>query len=63
MSAYDDGEPQYRSTAEVTVIIQRNLNAPQFLRDPYTATLDQVKTPYGQVVVNTTAIDRDGVSD
>ncbi|KAJ8319080.1 hypothetical protein KUTeg_004171 [Tegillarca granosa] len=58
--AYDDGEPQYRSTADVTVIVQRNLNAPEFLSNPYRETLDQVKTPYGHVVVNTTAIDRDG---
>ena len=58
--SYDSGEPQYRSTSEVEIIVIRNRNPPFFLTNPYQVTIDQNKL-YGTSVVNTTADDLDGV--
>lgn len=58
---YDTGEPQYRRTADVIVNVQRNSHAPQFLLRDYIVVVDQ-KSTYGLMVVNTTAVDLNGVS-
>ncbi|XP_062579030.1 protocadherin Fat 3-like [Saccostrea cucullata] len=58
ISTYDSGEPQYKSTADVTIIVIRNLNQPRFLQNPYNVQVDQ-NANYGSTVVNTTAVDDD----
>lgn len=61
MVTYDDGEDIYRATADVTIVVRRNPNAPEFTQNPYRVTLDQ-NSPFDHMVVNTTAIDNDDVS-
>lgn len=60
VSTYDSGEPQYKSTADVTIIVVRNLNAPRFLENPISRTVDE-NANYGFMVANTTAVDDDMV--
>ncbi|XP_060080745.1 protocadherin Fat 4-like, partial [Ylistrum balloti] len=56
---YDTGEPQYRSTADVMVTVVRNAFKPTFLLRDYIVVVDQ-KSDFGVMVVNTTAVDRNG---
>nr|XP_034314272.1 protocadherin Fat 4 isoform X3 [Crassostrea gigas] len=59
VSTYDSGEPQYKSTADVTIFVIRNLNAPRFIENPISVTVDQ-NAKYNFMVANTTAEDADG---
>lgn len=62
MVAYDSEDPQRRVTADVTVFITRNPSGPAFLQDPYERIIGE-NFPLGDTVINTTAVDLDGVSD
>ena len=54
--------PTQRDTADVTITVARNLNAPVFTRSNYVTTVDE-EFPLGRAVVNATAVDADvGVS-
>ena len=61
MTAADDAEPGRMATADVTILVQRNANAPKFGRRDYRATVSDRAT-LGEPIVNITAIDEDGVS-
>ena len=62
MVAYDSNVPSQRDTADVTITVTRNLNAPVFTRSNYITTVDE-SFPFGRAVVNATAVDADvGVS-
>ena len=59
---YDSSVPTQRDTADVTITVARNLNAPVFTRSNYVVTVDE-EYPLGRAVVNATAADADpGVS-
>ena len=57
----DDAEPGRMATADVTILVQRNANAPKFGRTDYRATVNDQAT-LGEPIVNVTANDEDGVS-
>ncbi|KAL5018741.1 hypothetical protein ScPMuIL_004463 [Solemya velum] len=59
VAVFDAGEPNYRATADVTIIVIRNPNAPQFFQSSYTETIQQTHG-IGTAVLNTTATDLDG---
>jgi len=61
VTAYDDQDPGRLATAEVTILVQRNANAPKFKQTSYRTTLDE-KSPLGVGIINVTASDGDGVS-
>ncbi|XP_076458561.1 protocadherin Fat 4-like [Babylonia areolata] len=56
--AYDASVPTQRDTADVTIAVARNLNAPVFTRSNYVTTVDE-SYALGKAVVNATAIDAD----
>ena len=60
--AYDSEDPVRRITADVTVFITRNPSGPAFLQDPYERVIGE-NFPLGDTVLNTTAVDLDGVRD
>ena len=60
MIAYDSNDQLRRATADVSVFVTRNPSGPVFIQDPYQVTINEV-FPLGDVVVNTTAVDSDGV--
>ena len=57
----DDAEPGRMATADVTILVQRNANAPKFGRTDYRATVSDQAT-LGEPIVSITANDEDGVS-
>ncbi|XP_046564129.1 protocadherin Fat 1-like, partial [Haliotis rubra] len=57
--AYDRLDKPRSVTADVTVFVIRNANAPSFLRQPYQTTISEYYT-VGSEVLNTTAVDLDG---
>lgn len=61
VSVFDSGEPSYKAFADVSIIVTRNPNAPQFEKASYSETIQQTLR-VGSLVVNTTAFDFDGVS-
>lgn len=61
MTAYDTAEPSRKATADVTVLVQRNANAPQFTQDDYRIDLDET-TALGEPLITMEATDEDGVS-
>ena len=61
VTAVDDAEPGRMATADVTILVQRNANAPKFGRENYRATVSDTAT-LGEPIINITATDDDGVS-
>ena len=59
--AYDSGEPRYDVTANVTVIVRRNLNVPIFTISSYYQRIHET-FPVGDVVIDAMAADLDMVS-
>ncbi len=59
---YDTEDPENRATADVTVLVTRNPSGPIFQEARFEVTISET-FPLGDVVVNTTAQDSDGVSD
>ena len=62
VTAVDDAEPGRMATADVTILVQRNANAPKFGRENYRATVSDTAT-LGEPIINITATDDDGVSN
>jgi len=58
VTAYDSGAPETTTSETVTIYINRNLNAPQFGKVSYTATVYDYD-PIGSSVVKVTATDQD----
>ncbi len=61
VTAVDDAEPGRMATADVTILVQRNANAPRFERENYRVTVSDRAT-LGEPIANITATDEDGVS-
>ena len=61
VTAIDDADPGRMATADVTILVQRNANAPKFTEDTYRVTLSE-KATLGDPVIQITASDDDNVS-
>ncbi len=60
MTAVDDAEPGRMATADVTILVQRNANAPKFSETQYRVEVSDRAT-LGEPVVTVEAEDEDGV--
>ncbi len=60
MTAADTADRGRLATAEVTILVQRNANAPQFSQTTYRMTLEE-EAPLGEAVITVAATDDDGV--
>ncbi|KAH3873285.1 hypothetical protein DPMN_036517 [Dreissena polymorpha] len=58
---YDDADTTRFDDSNVTVSVIQNPSGPNFLNDPYSVTISD-NHALGSIVVNTTAVDLDGVS-
>ena len=61
MTAFDNKNPSLKAAANVTVFVVRNPSGPHFLKDQYEASIPE-SFPLGDVIINSTAVDTDGVS-
>lgn len=60
ISAYDSRDPSKFTTEDVTINVARNINPPQFDRNPYSRTITELY-PMGVPVLNISASDADQV--
>ena len=61
MTAYDDAEPGRVATADVTILVSRNANAPKFGEQSYRVTVEDTVS-LGETITSIEATDEDGVS-
>ena len=61
VTAIDDQEPARVATADVTILVQRNANAPKFSQGSYSVSLTS-KAALGEPIIRVNATDADGVS-
>ncbi len=61
MTAVDDAEPGRMATADVTILVQRNANAPKFSETQYRVTVSDRAT-LGEPITTVQAEDEDGVN-
>ena len=61
VTAVDDQDPGRVTTADVSILVQRNANSPKFGRDQYRVTVTEKHT-LGEPVIQVNATDKDGVS-
>ena len=60
VTAIDDADPGRMATADVTILVQRNANAPKFSEETYRVTLSE-KATLGDPVIKINATDEDKV--
>ena len=60
VTAYDDADPNRVATADVTIVVQRNANAPKFEPSEYRKSVEESET-LGEPIVTVTASDADKV--
>ena len=61
MRAFDSGNPQQTTDADVTITVRRNVNAPVFSQANYNARVS-AREAIGTSIVTVNATDSDGVS-
>lgn len=59
---YDSGDPKLQDTADVTIFVQRNPNAPRFTEFSYSRQINE-EYPLGEDVLTVSAVDDDNVSE
>lgn len=57
---YDSADPSRVDESNVTISVTQNPSGPQFIQEPYQVTISDTYG-LGVMVVNTTAVDQDGV--
>lgn len=60
VTCFDDADPNRVATADVTIVVQRNANAPRFSSGEYRVTVEETAI-LGEPVETVTATDDDGV--